>query len=255
MFTPMSKSRIAIFVLITTLQFSVGARVFAQTAAVSNPAPVYAVLSLIGDRLDVVASQRQTGSKLDQNTRQSLPINDAVFDNIAINAVGRAIVKLNSRAEVAALNSRSPVLFAKHRELFTPTDGVLSIPDAIKNAITAQKATHFILITKYNDEAQLKYLNGYDGVGRLEGLGFYLDLFNQRPVIAPYAYMKLVLVDMANQRVLNTRLIRASIALSERIPSSPQAWDALTSAEKVQIMDQLIRDEITQVTPDLIQGK
>jgi hypothetical protein len=259
-FIDMLTSRIAIFILMMTLLFSGGSRAFAQTAAVTNPTPVYAVLSLIGDRLDIVASQKQTGSRLDPNLRQSVPINEPVFDNTAIDAAGRAITKLNSRAEVAALNSRSPVLFEKHRELFRPTDGVLSIPDAIKSVIAAQKATHFILITKYNDEAQLKYLTNYDGVGRLEGLGFYLDLFNKRPVIAPYAYMKMVLVDMSNQRVMNTRLIRASIAMRERVQTtegtrSEQAWDTLTSAEKVQIIDQLIRDEITQVMPDFIQGK
>jgi hypothetical protein len=259
-FTTMLKSRVAVFVLTMTLLILGSSRAFAQTAAVTNPAPVYAVLSLIGDRLDIVASQPQTGSKLNQNLRQSVPISEAVFDNSAVNAAARAIMKLNSKAEVAALNSRSAVLFEKYRELFRPQDGVLTMPDAIKNAIAAQKATHFILITKYNDEAQLKYRDGYDGVGRLEGLGFYLDLFNRRPVIAPYVYIKLVLVDMSNQRVMNTRLIRASMALRERVPTveginSEQAWETLTSAEKVQVIDQLIRDEITQVTPELIQGK
>jgi hypothetical protein len=232
----------------------------AQTPIPVNAAPVYAILSLIGDRLDIVATQTQTGAKPDSNLRHSVAINEPVFDDTAVSAAGRAIVKHNSRAEVAALNTRSAVLFEKHRELFRLNEGVLSIPDAIKSAIAAQKATHFILITKYNDEAQLKYLNGTEGVGRLEGLGFYLDVFNQRPVIVPYAYMKLVLVDMASRRVLNTRLIRASIAMRERVPtadgtSSVQAWETLTSAEKVQVIDQLIRDEITQVMPDFIQGK
>jgi hypothetical protein len=260
-FTPVRRGTFFLLVgsmamLLLTTAFSA----MAQTAASANTAPVYAILSLIGDRLEIVASQQQTGSKLDQNRRQTVPINDAVFDNSAISAAGSAIIKQNSRAEVAALNTRSAVLFEKHRELFRQTDGVMSMPDAIKSAIEAQKATHFILLTRYNDEAQLKYLNGYDGAGRLEGLGFYLDLFNRRPVIAPYVYVKMVLVDMSNRRVVNTRLIRASMALRERVPTvnginSEQAWETLTSAEKVQVIDQLLRDEITQITPDLIQGK
>jgi hypothetical protein len=223
-----------------------------------NAGPVYAVLSLIGDRLDVVSAQQQIGSRIDKNYRTSIPITDAVFDNSAITAAGREIVKLDKRAEIASLNTRSPVLFAKHRELFAPNNGVYSIPAAIKDAIVAQKATHFILITKYNDEAVLTYRDGYDGVGRLEGLGFYLDTFNGRSVIVPYVYIKLVLVEVASGRLLNTRLVRASIALRERISAgttSSEAWAVLTSAEKVQMIDQLLRDEIVKVVPDLIQGK
>jgi hypothetical protein len=254
----MSTSRYAILAAISISLIAGTLPVAAQTNAVANPAPVYAVLSLIGDRLEIVTAQIQSGIRVDHSRRETVPLSDPLFDNSAIAAAAREITKRNSRAEVAALNTRSAVLFEKHRELFAPNDGVLSIPEAIKNAIAAQKATHFILITRYNDEAVLKYKDGHDGADRLEGLGFYLDAINGRGVIVPYAYLKLVLVDVATQRVLNTRLIRASIAMRERaaMPNAGSpAWTTLTSAEKVQVIDQLIRDEITQVIPDLLQGR
>lgn len=81
--------------------------------------PTYALLSLIGDKLDIVIAQLQTGSRIDKNRREPpLAIEDPVFDRAAAMAAGEAVRKIIPRAELAILNSRSPFLFEKQRELF-----------------------------------------------------------------------------------------------------------------------------------------
>jgi hypothetical protein len=229
-----------------------------QTAPPSqNAGPVYAVLSLVGDRLDIVRAQHQTGSRIDKNYRTIVDIADPVFDNTVIDAVGREIRKIDKRAEIAALNTRSPVLFEKHKVLFAESGGLVSIPGAIKDAIAGQKATHFVLITKHNDEAVLRFRDGYEGVGRLEGLGFYLDAINGYSNIVAYVYIKLSLVDMSSQRLVSTALIRASTSFRDRNDpgaSSARAWEVLTGGEKVVFVNGMLREEIGKAVPNLLQS-
>ena len=99
--------------LILTLVFAA-----TQSRAATPEVPTYAFLSLIGDKLDIVIAQMQTGSRIDQNLRMPpVIIQDPVFDNVAATAAGDAIRKIIPRAELAILNSRSPVLFEKQRDL------------------------------------------------------------------------------------------------------------------------------------------
>ena len=128
------------------------------------------MLSLIGDKLDIVVAQYQAGSHMDQNRREpAVAIADPVFDNMAATAAGEAVRKIIPRAELAILNSRSPVLFAKQYELFEEKGGVIAIPDAIRTALQNEKATYLILITKHRDDAQFEFTNAIEGAGMLEG--------------------------------------------------------------------------------------
>lgn len=107
-----------------------------HTAAATPEIPTFAFLSLIGDKLDIVTAQAQTGSRIDQNRREPpVAILDPVFDNVAPTAAGEAVRKVIPRAELAILNSRSSVLFEKQRDLFDEKGGVMGIPDAIRTAL------------------------------------------------------------------------------------------------------------------------
>lgn len=237
-----------------------------QTRAATPEDPTYAFLSLIGDKLDIVIAQPQTGSRIDQNRREPpLTILDPVFDNAAATAAGEAVRKIIPRAELAILNSRSPVLFEKQRDLFEEKDGVIAIPEAIRTALQNEKATHLILITKHRGDAQFQFSNLSDGTGMVEGLGFYLDGNSGtrrgdtgeagRGYIAPFVYAKVTLVDVQTSKVIKKQTIKASMAISsaraqENIASP---WAALSSAEKVSAINRLIQREIARVVPQLLK--
>ncbi len=237
----------------------------ASHAAESAPASVYAVLSLIGDKLDVVVAQAQTGTRVDANRRQSIAIADAVFDNAAVSAVADAVRKLKPNAELAAINTRSTALFEKQRELFEQRGDTIQIPDAIRAALKNQGATHLFLITKRRDDAQAQFLNGLsDGKGRLEGLGFYLDGSIETKVastgeggrgfIAPFAYLNVALIEVASSKVIKTEKITASSPISagraQKDIGNP--WEALSSVEKVRLVNLLIERELGRVVPELM---
>ena len=105
----------------------------APAAAVA--VPVYALLSVIGDRLDVVVRQLQTGTRVDNNRRQPVTITEPIFDSAAVSAAGRAVRQLFPKAELAVLDTRSQVLFDKQQTLFQINNDVMTMPDAIRDAL------------------------------------------------------------------------------------------------------------------------
>ncbi|MEO8103571.1 MAG: hypothetical protein ABI790_13670 [Betaproteobacteria bacterium] len=251
-----------VYVLVIALVFAIP-----QTQAATADVPTYALLSLIGDKLDIVIAQRQSRSRADRSRRDPpSAIQDAVFDNAATTAAGEAVRKIIPGAELAYLNSRSTVLFEKQRELFAEKNGVMSIPDAIRDALKKEKATHLILITKYGDEAQFQFVNAPDGTGMLEGLGFYLDgatgTFSTdereagRGYIAPFVYAKVTLIDVQTSRVIRNKTITASLTISsaraQENLTSP--WLALSAAEKVSAMNRLIQRELARTIPLLLKA-
>lgn len=236
----------------------------ATTAPAADPR-VFGLLSLIGDNLDIVIARPQTGTLVDPNRREPLPVADPIFDNSAINAAGAAIRKVIPRAELAVLNTRSAVLFEKQRELFTESNSTMTIPDAIKNALKAQQATHLLLITKHRAEAQLHFVGSSDGYGRLEGLGFYLDGnmltstastgASGRGFIAPFVYVNVALIDLSTMKILKRQAITASNTVSSaRAQESNQSpWLALTASEKVNIIDRIVQREVGRTVQEIMQ--
>ena len=241
--------------------------VAAQTATANEPVePVYAVLSLIGDKLSIVVAQSQTGTRVDANRRETLSISEDVFDTMAVSATVAAVRELRPSAELAALNTRSAVLFEKQRTLFEESGNTIAIPEPIRIALKNQNATHLFLITKRIDEAAAEFSNGTtDGKGRLEGLGFYLDGSIAtvdgatgkagQGFIAPFAYMNVALIDLATSKVIKKQKITSSWPVSAGVAVTDigNPWAALSSAEKIRLVNELIRREIMRAVPDLLQ--
>lgn len=257
----------SILVLFALFQLATTATAQPATApAAAQPTPIYGVLSLIGDKLNVVVAQSQTGTRIDANMRDSIEMVNAVFDDSAVSAVAIAMRKIDPKAELAAINTRSTILFEKQRTLFEQSGDKILIPDAIRDALKAQNATHLFLITKRRDEARATFSSGRsDGKGRLEGLGFYLDGSMMtfvtetgaagRGFIAPFAYFDIALVEVASSRVIKKEKVTASKPVSagaaEKDIGNP--WSALSSADKARLVDTLIRQEIARVVPELMK--
>ncbi len=230
--------------------------------------PVYALLSVIGDRLDVVVRQLQTGTRVDNNRRQPIAISEPVFDSAAVSAAGRAIRQIYPKAELAILDTRSQVLFDKQQTLFQVNYNVMTMPDAIRDALRQQGATKFILIRKHRDDANFQFATGYsDGAGKIEGLGFYLDgtwetrnvdattgeIRAGRGFIAPFAYLEVTLIDFPSGNVLGKKTVTGSfqVGAGRAAQDIGEPWNALTSAEKVQLINRLIEREVSSAVQEI----
>lgn len=236
------------------------------TPTATPSTPVYAVLSLIGDKLDIIVARQQTGTRIDANLRESVSISNAVFDSAAVSAIAEAVRKINSKAELAAINTRSAVLFEKQRELFAQSGDKILIPDAIRSAVKDQNATHLFLVTKRRDDASAQFVGGSsDGKGRIEGLGFYLDGSMSTKVsetgaggrgfIAPFVYIDVALIEMASSKIISKEKVVASrpVSAGQAVKDVGSPWEALSSAEKVRLVNAIIQDEIARVVPVLLK--
>src|SRR6266700_937728 len=211
--------------------------------AADGESRTYAILSLIGDKISVVGHESTTGSNKDQNRHDTMPLSDRVLDNTAVRAVDNAIKRLDPRATTVSLASSDPELYELQDKLFDPQEQSLALRESIKVMLQNQNATHLVLITKHRSEAKLRLAHEYRGSGKIEGVGFYLDatLPTTRSdhaigmgFLAPFAYIKVVLVDAKTMAVIRERNADESVALSTaNAPGSLRPVDVLTGAQKV----------------------
>jgi hypothetical protein len=251
----------------------------------AQQAPVYALLSLVGDRMDVVSYRPRTGSPLDTNDRQSLTLDTPVFDNTVIASAASTIKKQRKDAETVALNTRSKVLFERQRELLVENAGTLAVPDAIRDALKEQRATHMLVFRKYSGPIS-DSMGKLSSSGSFEGLGFYLDprantVTETAPaasapttpsgasattsedrvvvgagVISVFFYTDAILVSVPNMRIIAQERVAVAYPISARRNAATiaESWAALTSAQKIEELDATVRDEVIAVTQKLLQS-
>jgi hypothetical protein len=173
--------------------------------------PAYAVASLIGDRLLVVVADKSVGSNIDRN-------------------------RLDEGT------------------------GIKPMIDVIAPAAQKAGATHLIIALKNRDDARLRVADGMVGLGKLEGLGFYVDnvmrMTNSETgegavgFVAPFAYIRFLLVDLNTGATLREQVVRESHAVSSQ--KATVAWDALPAEQKVQLLQHLIRTAVDDAIPELL---
>ncbi len=225
--------------------------------------PSYAVISLVGDKLDVVTFQPKIGSQLDSNTHQTLTLPQDELDIAALRAINRVLRATAPGAPVALLAASTPDSFADQDRIFSGSH--VTLPAEVDAAVRREGATQLVLVTRHRGDARLRMADGYVGSGKIDGLGFYLDTEMQteqrqtqvRSVgyIAPFVYVDVSLVDLASSTLLRQDTVMASRAIgASNKESSVHPWDALSSAEKLAMLNKLLSDELQRVVPSLITG-
>jgi hypothetical protein len=226
-----------------------------------NEARFYVVVSLVGDQINVVNYQPTTGSSLDHNLHKSILVKDTVFDRDVLLAADEALKRHDAGARVRLLVSSTPGLF-EHQDRFFDGSRV-ALPKEIDSAARAGGATHLLLVTKYRAEAAVQFTNEKAGSGKLEGLGFYVDQVKEtirtdtgevgRGFLAGFVYIKVALVDLNTSIVVREQPITATAALSAaNSKAGGDPWDALSPAEKLDMLHGMIKQELARVVPQII---
>ena len=258
----MTPNRLKRLMLAAALGFSVAAHAQQQAA----PASSYAVMSLLGDKLTLSIYQIATGSRLDANRRIEMPLPDDALDGVAAFAADDAIKRLQPGAQTRLFSTRDAKLFAMQDKLIDSSDGPATLAQAMKELVASSKASHLILITKHRAEARMRMYDGYIGSGRLAGLGFYVDketeLIDRSTgassvgFFSPYAYLKVSLFEMDS-----VRQVRQASATSTNVVSAATsktavvAWDAMTSAQKFDVLKGVIVQAIDEAMPKVLDGR
>jgi hypothetical protein len=240
----------------------------AALLAGARPAPASAaeitrlgVASAMGDVLTVVVHRAEVGSRVDQNLYQAAPNPDTAFDDTARQVAtdgARSALPQATAVQAADLAGASSALAKGWTEgaRFAP-------PAALQAQWQAAGLSHLLLITRWRGATALKTLNTRVGSGHLEGLGFYVDKQQKmrrhdtgetgEGFLAPFAYLQLQLINLATGEVEKTEQITSTSTLSAaRNPSGTDAWSALDPAQKVRVLQQLVRSGVGQAVPRLL---
>lgn len=222
-----------------------------------------AVMSVIGDSISVVNHRAQTGHLIDQNLREVLPIRETTFDDAVATAADDTIRTIAPSAVV--LPMRLPLRSTDARNMLF--DGQLFVPtEELAKAIKAERVSHLIVLTVLRAPTHLKTATSGVGSGTLEGLGFYVDhsLGMRRSdtgqrgqgFIAPYAYFKVSLIDVATLKVVREESVTANRMLSAaRSTETTNPWDALSPERKISTLRALIMEHTKRVVPLLFAGQ
>ncbi len=229
--------------------------------SMATPERSFALVSLIGDKLDVVLAMPGTGSNIDRNRREVITDPRGVMDTVALRLALAAVQKAVPGASAVALGMAPSALHERQERLF---DGdSVALPGALVDALVNAKASHLLLITKRRAEARVPFQEGHKGVGQVQGLGFYVD-FQQgvirgdnldlvRGYIAPFAYLRLSLVDVISGKVLAHEAVEGMRTVPATQNANQQsAWDAMTPAQKVTALERLLREALDESVAKLL---
>ncbi len=220
-----------------------------------------ALLSVMGDSLTVVTHRPAISSSIDKNQHDALKTGDGVIDTLVLNEAVAAIQRagLHNAAEVQALSypgAHGSAAWFEGKK-FTPTADLAA-------ALAQTSATHLLLIQAQRSPSMLKARNASLGSGYLEGLGFYIDreLKMRRSdngqvgvgFLAPYAYIKLQLINLASGETEREQVMTASGTISAaKNPEGDDPWNALDAAQKMAAIRRLLRGELNRALPELLQ--
>jgi len=224
----------------------------------------YAVMSLIGNSISLAQYLPETGSRIEGDNRSIIEIKDTVFDNAAVLSANATIKKMDPLAQTHLMLTQDQGLYKAQNEMFDAVDANKDNREFLKSLLKARAVTHLVLITKYRGEAWLRLEESYTGHGRLEGLGFYIDdtlvtrntktLNTATGIIAPFAYVKLRLIDAATLDVLNEKYVRESqvVGNANATANGMYTWNILTGKEKIAYLQGLLAKAMDEAMPRLL---
>ena len=230
------------------------------------PKRTIAILSLLGDELTMVVRRFSTGSQMDRNYRQSIPIDDPSFDKAAMDAAERALETAMPGVERLRFGIRDKALFAIQDGLLEPGAASDGMRTALQGLLAKTGATHLLLVTKRRDEFMFKLADGSStGIGKVSGVGLYID--NDTPLQSAetgqinkgffvcYAYVKLTLVEAATLRIVATRNGTEQLMTSAANNTAATAWDALPDKAKVEHLIHAIDGAVHAATREVTTAR
>jgi hypothetical protein len=248
-------------IILLTLALLAPLAVNAQSPA--SPLKKVAIISLIGDQLSVDVYRRRVGTSLDTNAREVVALQDPVFDHTALFAAADTGAKLLPNVTFL------PLAVPKTGSSLDPNllllDKAKPIPGTTADALQKLGFDHLLAVTKHSARTQMRFAYGEQGSGQLRGLGFYVDntLWTRAETtgtyapgyIAPYAYLKLTLVDLSTASVVREETVTVSSPRSAtQNKDATGAWDALNPKEKADMLIGLIQGGISVALPRLLQA-
>lgn len=211
----------------------------------------FAVLSLVGDQIELVGYYPNIGSNLDRHKRRQVPLQDDGLDMAALIAADAAIKSQEPQAQTMLLKTRNPDHY-KLQEQGTGSGVSASLLEALKPLVQQAGAKRLVLVTKNRADIRLAIMDGdLSRPGRLQGVGLYVDRVTEMKrvdtgegsvgFIAPFAYLRVSLIDVPTMTVLSTGAAAETLTVSTaNNRDAVDPWGALSEAEKAEYLKKAV---------------
>lgn len=223
----------------------------------------YAVVCLIGNRLEVVQPQMTIGSNIDRNRRQALDDSAGAFDRYAGAAVERALRRADPASRVTLLALPPSALHDQPEKLF---DGKqVGLPGAVVDAIEKGRMSHVILLTKHRGDMKAPIVGTTTGMGKVRGIGYYVDAHTPlvsvesgrhgTGFLAPFVYLRATLIDAQTGDIVRDEIVEgAENYANAGRDSDSNAWDYFNAEDKLKVLRRLLDKELDRAIPALAAG-
>jgi len=235
---------------------------FAAFTARAEGPRTYAIVSLLGDQLAIVAPGNTTGTSLDRSTRSYLKLDTPAIDKTALLAADTALREADPAGTSAILLVRDPSLYEAQAKALEDGSAVASLVPMLAGTLRSVHATHLILLTKMQHDASFATARSHVGQGRLDGLGFYVDRATRVDdednrsdyvgFLGPYAYFRVSLIDLDGPKVVAQKDVVASQTRVAK--SAVHPWEELDAQQKVSALQSMLRSHIAEVVPQLVKA-
>lgn len=228
------------------------------------PGRVIGVMSLVADEFVVVGQVGTTGTKLDQNRRETVPIEAGALERTVLGTVMKAIGRADAAAKVMPMLINEPRYY-KGQDDWLDGDKA-TLPAEVAEALRGARMTHLVLVQKLRADARMNTGRASLGTGKLEGLGFYVDRITRIQLLgtsvttvgylAPYVYARVSLIDLGNLRVLARRdITHGEVVLGSQAGArSGDPWEWLDAKGKVQAIASMIEQDMDAAVTALMKG-
>ena len=219
------------------------------------------IVSRVGDVVSLVSAHEQTGSHLDRNKTDKRPLQGPALEHMVMGVAQDALTKALPGTPVLLLAVPEAHSAMDPERLLA--DGKVNLGSAWQSAYQKAGITHLVVITPHRAPAQVRFSHEWAGGGTLQGLGFYVDWRTPTQAadtgasglgfLAPFAYVKLVLVDVAAARVVRETTFTESDALSAaRSDNGGDPWGMVSTEQKMDMLRDMLVSGMGRSVPALL---
>jgi hypothetical protein len=227
-------------------------------------ADTYVVMSLIGDRVTVIASEKQVGSNFDLNRQQVMAVDGRSLDDYAARVADATIERARPSASVTMLRANDPALYAlRNSWLDADAVDVKTLVSTVAPFVPPASDARLLLITPYRAELELKTDRGYAFTGsKVAGLGFFAGAGSQTyadreigaAFLGVFANFQLLLINLQTKAVDAHERVTAGDTYSSSLAPDRNPLNALSDAKKTEALQELMKREIERVLPGMLSS-
>lgn len=239
------------------------AGIWPAQAQLPTPMPRrWAVLSEAAREIQVVIERPPIGSNMQQNLVQSAPIKGGVLDRVALETARAELLRREPAAGMRRIEPLDTDVFDARGGF--ERDSVPAMPADLADALRQFGSTHLLLVTRHRAEASFPFLTGRVGIGRVEGVGFYVDnhtpvhvvdsnVSGRRGYLAPFAALRATVLSLPDGRVRASRTLLQSVPVpAGEGATSGHPWDTLDTGQKMRALADAIEQALQQLVPALL---